>query len=974
MKRLSMNTLFQPLSRLAPSAAVCAAFTLFATGVAQVQAPRLQPRITAQIDNSSRVALTGSRPPRALPADDIGAVPSTLQLQGISLVFSRSAAQQAALDTLVAAQQNTSSPLYHHWITPDQYAAQFGVADSDIAAAESWLELQGFSVDSVSRSRNRIFFSGNAGQVASAFGAPLHYYLTPATATQPAVTHFAPSADLTIPAALSSSVLAIGNLSSFRLRSHLALSHVPTARPAFTSSQTGNHYITPGDLATIYDITPAYDSGFTGSNQSIAVVGQSAINLSDITNFQTAVGIAAKTPIVVLVPNSGTSQIYATGDEAESDLDLEYSSTIAKGAQVYFIYTGNSNSYGVWNSVEYAIDNLTAPIISTSYGECEPELGQSQYTSENADLEQAAAQGQTVVAAAGDDGSSDCYLYGSKDTADNELLAVDYPGSSQYVTSMGGTEFPAADVASGNNIYFDAESTTDIISSAKSYIPEMVWNDDVAAAADSCPGTDCDPISSGGGGVSIFTAQPTWQAGTIGGVAISTTGGMRMVPDIALTASPYNAPFAFCTSDKTFWQTDQKASCNDGLRDSSTQDLTVGGGTSFDAPTFSGLVAIINQARNSTGQGVINSTLYTLAASAVYATAFHDITSGGNQCLSGADYCTSPATTDYAAATGYDEASGLGSIDFFNLLSVWPSSGTASLLATTTTLTAATTTPASGATDAITITVASLTTTTTTPTGTVSISVDSGTATSLNLTAGVATYSFSSTTAGTHVITATYSGDGTFDASNGSITLTVPATSPSFALAATSVTVASGASTTGTVTITPANGYTGTVNLQVNAASLTDGCVVLSSNSVSVTGTTAASATYTVYTSSTACTAVGAARQGSQTTARNSTHPHQSPWKQLPLPTTLAGAFLFICLRRRSRRLRSSLLSASLALGLLLALSFSGLALTGCGSSSTTTGGTTTDTPAGTYTITVTGTDSATATTTATTTFNVTVS
>jgi subtilase family serine protease len=988
MKRVSMKLRFQPLShllsRLASSAAVCVAITLGAVtlcatlpGIAQAQAPRPQPRITAPIDNASRVTLAGSHPPRALPANDIGAVPSTLQLQGISLVFSRSAAQQTALDTLVASQQNPASPLYHHWITPDQYAAQFGVADSDIAAAESWLEQQGFAVDSVSRSHNRIFFSGTAGQVASAFSVPLHYYLTPATATQPAATHFAPSADLTIPAALSSSVLAIGNLSNFRLLPHIVRSGVQAAQPRFTSSETGNHYLTPGDLATIYDITPAYDSGFTGSNQSIAVVGQSEIEISDITNFQNAVGIAGKTPIVTLVPNTGTSKVYADGDEAESDLDLEYSSTIAKGAQVYFLYAGSTG--GVWDSIEYAVDQNTAPIISTSYGECEPELSQSDYATYNAELEKAAAQGQTVVAAAGDDGSSDCYEYGSKDT-NNEVLSVDFPGSSQYVTSMGGTEFPTADVAAGNNTYFDTESTTDIISSAKSYIPEMVWNDDVAAAASGCPGTECEPISSGGGGVSIYTAQPTWQSGTIGGVAISTTGGKRMVPDIALTASPFNAPFAFCTSDTTFWSSGQQASCNDGLRDSSTGDLTIGGGTSFDAPTFSGLVAIINQAKNSTGQGVVNPTLYSLAATSVYATAFHDITSGGNQCLSGSDYCASPATTEYAAATGYDEASGLGSIDFFNLLSAWPTSGTTSaLLPTSTTLTAATTTPVSGAADAITITVASLTSTTSTPTGTVSVSVDSGTATSLNLTAGVATYSFSSTTAGTHVITATYSGDGTFDASNGSITLNISEpVSPSFTLAASpaSVTVAPGASTTGTITITPANGYTGTVDLASSSA-LTNGCIVLSSTAVSITSAAAGTATYSIYTSPAPCPTSGAARPGSSTVSRNAAHPDLplSPWKQLPLPASLAGALLLVSLRRRSRRLRSSLLLASLTLGLVFVLSFSGLALTGCGGGSSTTNTTNTnDTPAGVYTITVTGTDSTTKTITSSTTITLTVS
>ena len=969
MKRLSMHRSLQPLYLLS---VFCTALVLCASNpsVAQNTPAKPQPRITAPIDSSSRVALAGSRPPRAAASDDLGAVPSSLQLHGISLLFSRSAAQQTALDTLVAAQQNPASPLYHLWITPDQYAAQFGVADSDIAAAESWLEQQGFAVESVSRSRNRILFSGTAAQVASAFGAPLHYYRTRATALQPAQKHFAPSADLTLPSALASSVLAIGNLSDFHLLPHVLRGAPQTAQPRFTSSETGNHYLTPGDLATIYDITPAYNSGYTGSNQSIAVIGQSEVNLTDVTNFQNAVGIAGKTPILVPVPNTGTYQVVADGDEAESDLDLEYSSTIAKGAQVYFVYTGTGNSGGAFTAIEYAIDQKIAPIVSSSYGECEPSLGASAYNEYNSYLEQAAAQGQTVVSAAGDDGSTDCYgEYTGKDAtaAENEQLAVDFPASSQYVTGVGGTEFPAADVAANNNTYFDAESSSDIISSAKSYIPEMVWNDDVAAASSGCPGTDCEPISSGGGGVSIFTTQPSWQSGTIGGVAIASPGH-RMVPDIAMTASPFNAPLAFCTSDSTFWAVNQKASCNDGLRDSSTGDLTVGGGTSFEAPTFSGLVAIINQAKNSTGQGVINPTLYSLAATSVYATAFHDITSGGNQCLSGATYCTSPGTTDYAAMTGYDEASGLGSIDFFNLLTAWPSAATGSLLSTSTTLTAATLTPASGAADTITITVAPAVTNTLVPTGTVSVSVDGGAATTVTLTAGVATYSFSSTTAGSHTITATYSGDTNFTTSTGSITLTVGSVTPtgSFALTVspTSATVAPGGSTTGTIAITPSSGFTGTVTLTASSSpALTNGCIVVLPGSVSITNATAASGTYAIYTSPVPCPASGSVLPGiptsSHVVARNTTSRRPSPWKQLPLPASLAGAFLLLTLRRRSRRLRSIVLSASLALGLAFALSFSGLALSGCGSSTSTTNSNN-YTPPGTYVITVTGTSGAT--------------
>ena len=978
MKLISTNLLHKPLSIAAGTSVLCIVAALCATLPAAAQTPRPQPRITAQIEDSSRVTLAGSRPPRALPADDIGAAPADLKLQGMALDFGRSAAQQTALDALVAAQQNPASPLYHQWITPDQYAAQFGVAEADIATVTAWLERQGFSVDAVARSRNRIIFSGTARQVASAFGTPLHYYLTPASGSEPAKTNFAPSADLTIPAALSSVVLSVGNLSDFRLRPHIVHSSPSNAQPRFTSSSTGNHFLTPGDIATIYDITPAYNSGFTGSNQSIAVVGQSAVYLSDIANFQAAVGISTRTPIPILLPTSGTSTVYATGDEAESDLDLEYSSTIAKGAQIYFVYTGNGTQ-GAFDAIWYAIDQRIAPVISSSYGECEPALGQSSYTAYTSYLEQAAAQGQTVVAPGGDQGSTDCYgAYKSSDTVDNQQLAVDFPASSQYVIGVGGTEFPAADVAAGNNTYFEAQSTTDIISSAKSYIPEGVWNDDNSAATTS-------PISAGGGGVSIYAPHPSWQAGTIGGVAIPTSS-FRMVPDIAMVASPNNAPFAFCTSDPTFWNTAanggtapyQQASCNDGLRDASTQLLTVGGGTSFEAPIFAALVSIINQKQNATGQGLINSTIYSLASTSAYASAFHDITSGGNQCIAGITYCSTAGAANYAAATGYDEASGLGSIDFYNLLTAWPASSAASLASTSTTLSAPTAYPAAGAASLVTITVAPLATAAATPTGTVSLTVDGGTPSTLTLAAGVASYSFSSATTGAHVIAASYSGDANFGPSTGTLALNVggSASAPSFTLTAAPVSVATGASGAGIITLSPANGYTGTVNLAISPTTLTNGCVVITSSAAISGSTSVASAKYTVYTSTSSCsTAVAAAHAPGQRVLMFSSHsgttPHQprSPWQGMPLPT-LAGVLLLFGLRRRSQMLR-----AGLALGLLLALAWSGIALTGCsGNGTTTPTPSNLTTPAGAYHLTVTGTDSKTSTLTNSATVTVTVS
>src|SRR5207302_9277382 len=215
-------------------------------------------------------------------------------------------------------------------------------------------------------------------------------------------------------------------------------------------------------------------------------------------------GFAVKDPTLVLVPNTGTATIRS-GDETESDLDLEYTSTIANGATIYFVYVGNNANNTVFDSIQFAPTNRISPINSVSYGLCETALGSSEYSSLNAILAQAASQGQSVIVAAGDTGSTDCYREKSLSPAQQQALAVDFPASSQYVTAMGGTEFPLADVTSANTTYWQAASGSDFVSSALSYIPEQVWNDDSSLG-----------LGSGGGGVSTFTSRPSWQTGVTG--------------------------------------------------------------------------------------------------------------------------------------------------------------------------------------------------------------------------------------------------------------------------------------------------------------------------------------------------------------------------------------------------------------------------------------------------------------------------
>lgn len=938
---------------------------------AQTPAPRLH----SEISSSVMTPLKGSLNPMARAQFDAGRMPSDTRLTGMSLVFNRSAAQQADLEALVAAQQNPASPLYHQWLTPDQFAARFGMAQEDLDKAQLWLQQQGFSIDSVARSKNFIRFSGTVGQVEMAFQTQMHYY------KMDGAQHFAPSTMLSVPSGLAPAVEMVRNLSDFRPRPMHVLGNPARTRPAFSSSQSTSVFFAPGDIKTVYDF-PATGTGYIGTGQSIAIMGQSAIVASNITNFQNAAGLAPKAPTQYLVPSTGSSTVY-TGDESESDIDLEWAGAMAPGATIFFVYTGNSaNNNGVFDSISYAVDQDIASILSVSYGACESTLGG--FNLESVFL-QAAAQGQTVIASSGDSGSTACSGDTGLSVTAQQALAVNYPASSPNVTALGGTEISQANAAymTQGSAYWTAASGSDVLTSALQHIPEVAWNDDVYAINNGATS-----LSATGGGVSTLWSRPSWQTGVPGIPA----GSFRLLPDISLYSSPSYPGYLYCSSDSSVGIT---GSCAHGFRDANSQYLTVAGGTSFAAPIFAGMLAIINQQQGYTGgQGLINPELYTLAAaSTTYAAAFYDITSGNNECASslGSTYCssTSGSATSYTTNTGYDEVTGLGSVDLSVLAAAWPASST-SLIATTTTVSASSATPALNASDTFTITVTPVSGSTA-PTGTVSVTIDGGTpVTGVALTASgssaVATYQTSFATTGAHSVLVKYGGDSTFAHSSGVTSVTVPGSSSgsgTFTLKGTNVTVSQGNTAASTITVTPANGYKGTVYLTFdtsNDTALANLCygytTTLSNGSGSVTVTSATTPVTTQLSFDTnASDCVASAAQGGARTMRrllpvksaaNSGPSGPSP---APLGAALAGLLLAGFLGRSSRRFRN--------LAGLIALLAVGLAVSACGGGGSSGGGGGGTPPAdpakGTYTITLTGQDSATASITAQTTFTLTI-
>jgi subtilase family serine protease len=951
---------------------VCALVAAVSMIVPFAKAQPAAARIPSEIVSAEQSTLKNSLHPLAQAQNDAGRMPAETRLNGISIVFSRSAGQEADLKALIAAQQNQASPLYHQWLNPDQFAARFGMADADLDKVQNWLQQQGFSVDSVARSKNAIHFTGTVRQVEQAFSTEMHFYKVNG------VQHFAPSTALSVPSALAGTVLGITNLDDFRPKSHALSRKNARARPSFTGGggfgglNSGAIFFAPGDIKVAYDINPLYNAGDTGTGQSITLVGQSAIQNSDIEAFQSAAGLATKDPIPFLVPGTGSSAInpVEAGDEAESDLDLEWSGAIAPDATINFVYTGNSpNAGGAFESIQYAIDEKIGTIISTSFGVCEAELGPETLESS---LEQGTAQGQTIMAAAGDDGSFDCSDYqgtGTLTTLDT-TEAVDYPASSPNVTGMGGTEIDqsSAKYSTVGDGYWQADSstTTDLVTSVLQYIPEVVWNDDALG----------DGLSASGGGVSTLFSKPSYQT------ALTPADDHRDVPDLALYASPNFPGYLFCTSDSSFWTSGQVSSCTSGFEDSATGDLTFAGGTSFDGPIFSGMLALINQKQGyATGQGLINPTLYTLAAnSTTYASAFHDITSGNNDCTAGSTYCGGH-TEGFSAKVGYDQVSGLGSVDVNNLAGAWPvSSTTTSLITTTTTITASNTAPNVNASDTFTITVAGASGT---PTGSITLTVDTNAAVTETLTSnGTFVYTTSFATAGAHTILAAYVADSTYAASSASVTVNVSAVSSgvgtiTLTSSPSTLTVSQGNEGTETITVTPSTSpaYTGTVYLTLptlptalnnlcggfsNVNSAGDPFVAISS------ATTPGTNTLILDTNASDCASGDAMRRTGMrplrtlragNTAQNSP-PRNTGGSPLPLTVAFAGLLLAGFMGRASRKLRG--------LAGLILLAAVGLAVTACGSNVSNT----VPNPAqGTYSLTVIGTDSVTSTITSSTTF-----
>ena len=563
-------------------------------------------RISGVIDATQMVPIQGNVHGLARAGSDLGRADGTRVIEGVSLNFRLSAAQQQDLNQFLAQLGDRTSPNYHKYLKIPQYAARFGMSQNDVDKVVAWLQAQGFTNIKVAPTRNKISFDGTVAQIESLFAFEMHNYLVDG------VIHLANAMNPSVPAALSGSVQYVGHLNNF--------SPKPRAKvnPHLTSYVSGNHFLTPADFATIYDLNSLYSAGATGSNQKIAIVGQTTVSTSDLNNFRTAAGLTASTVTMDLMEGTATR---CSGDEGESDLDLEWSGGVAKSAQITFIYAGLGNGDSctnrfdsVWDALEDALTGTTtgakgspvAPFVSTSYGYCEQGLVSQDpgFVQQIQAWEQTGqALGVTLVAAAGDSGAADCEPGGS--TSATTGLAVDVPAAIPETTGAGGNEFSGDSPTyttdnppGGDAPYWAAAgSSSDTISSALEYIPEIVWNDTAENGG---------VFSATGGGASTIFTKPTWQTGT--GVPAD---GKRDVPDISITASEYHDPYLFCSEDDpTTGGT--ISTCTSGFRTGAGGNFTAVGGTSAAAPTFTAILVLMNQYfgnTSATGLAPINQTL-----------------------------------------------------------------------------------------------------------------------------------------------------------------------------------------------------------------------------------------------------------------------------------------------------------------------------------------------------------------------------
>jgi subtilase family serine protease len=441
--------------------------------------------ITTAVNEANLVTLSNNTRPEAVAANDLGVVADTFPMNHLLLQLQRSPQGEAALKSYIDQLHDRTSPNFHKWLTPAQFATQFGAAQSDVNAVTSWLSAHGFTINGTQASGLIIDFSGTAGQVRQAFHTEIHN-LNVAGAQ-----HFANMSDPRIPAALASAVTGVISLHNFRPKAQLLHKANADVHGAYTFNSGANHGLVPGDIATIYNLTPLFTAGYTGKGQTIMVVEDTYLySTGDWTVFRKTFGLTRPYPSGTLTQVSPAGSLTCTnpgyqgkgtpgyGDDGEAIIDVEWATAAAPNASIVLAACTDTSAFGGLIALENVLNGPAASlpsVVSISYGEAEAANGAAANLAYNNAYQQAVAEGVSIFVSSGDEGAA------SADLGNPSTHGISISGftSTPYNVSVGGTDFGyTAD--SVNPATYWSSTNTSTYSSALSYIQEIPWNDSCA--------------------------------------------------------------------------------------------------------------------------------------------------------------------------------------------------------------------------------------------------------------------------------------------------------------------------------------------------------------------------------------------------------------------------------------------------------------------------------------------------------------
>ena len=422
----------------------------------------------------------------------------------------------------------------------------------------------------------------------------------------------------------------------------------------------------------------------------------------------------------------------STDFEAEAAIDTQWSGGVAKGATIDYVRCASTNTAnGVDLAATYIVDTLnvnnTISIVSDSFGNCEAMLGTAGNLFYFQTWQQAAGEGISVFVAAGDTGSAGCDSDADAPPSSPAVLGLAVSGfaSTPFNVAVGGTDFN--DILNETTFWSTTNNST-TQASALSYIPEVVWNNSCSSVLFGLDfGFSMDPVANcnnpklttqssttsdtvdtvgGSGGASNCVSgdgqdvtscaggytKPPWQAGV--GVP---NDGVRDLPDVSLFAGNgfFGGSFyVVCQQDSNTGTGSSTSSCN---LTAPFLDFQGFGGTSVGTPAMAGIMAMVVQ-KTGEKQGTPNAVLYALAKQTAAlpcnsngtvspSCIFHDLQVGAGTnampCVPGTPSaldCPVPPSGDkngvlsgFSTTTGYDLASGLGSVNAANLVNGWSS-------------------------------------------------------------------------------------------------------------------------------------------------------------------------------------------------------------------------------------------------------------------------------------------------------------